>query len=126
MARSREKVTVFPQPIGLAATFNPEALHKAAGMIADEGRAIGPSAPRCQLVRFRRVALEPGARRTLTFRLSTRDHAYVDAAGNVDTEPGDVTLFTGDVCPSAPERFTAGRLLRQTVTLVGEPADFDY
>lgn len=77
MARSREKVTVFPQPIGLAATFNPEALHKAAGMIADEGRAIGPSAPRCQLVRFRRVALEPGERRTLTFRLSTRDLAYV-------------------------------------------------
>ena len=77
MARSREKVTVFPQPIGLAATFNPEALHKAAGMIADEGRAIGPSAPRCQHVRFRRVALEPGERRTLTFRLSTRDLAYV-------------------------------------------------
>lgn len=77
MARSREKVTVSPQPIGLAATFNPEALHKAAGMIADEGRAIGPSAPRCQLVRFRRVALEPGERRTLTFRLSTRDLAYV-------------------------------------------------
>ena len=126
MARSREKVTVFPQPIGLAATFNPEALHKAAGMIADEGRAIGPSAPRCQLVRFRRMALEPGERRTLTFRLSTRDLAYVDAAGNVATEPGDVTLFTGDVCPSAPEHFTAGRLLRQTVTLVGEPADFDY
>ena len=70
-------MTVFPQPIGLAATFNPEALHKAAGMIADEGRAIGPSAPRCQLVRFRRVALEPGERRTLTFRLSTRDLAYV-------------------------------------------------
>ena len=77
MARSREKVTVFPQPIGLAATFNPEALHKAAGMIAGEGRAIGPSAPRCQLVRFRRMALEPGERRTLTFRLSTRDLAYV-------------------------------------------------
>lgn len=70
-------MTVSPQPIGLAATFNPEALHKAAGMIADEGRAIGPSAPRCQLVRFRRVALEPGERRTLTFRLSTRDLAYV-------------------------------------------------
>ena len=99
MARSREKVTVFPQPIGLAATFNPEALHKAAGMIADEGRAIGPSAPRCQLVRFRRVALEPGERRALTFRLSTRDLAYVDAAGNVWKSHATLTLLAKQECP---------------------------
>ena len=40
VARSAEKVTVFPQPIGLAATFNPEELQKSADMIADEGRAV--------------------------------------------------------------------------------------
>lgn len=40
VARSKERVTVFPQPIGLAATFNPEELQKAAGMISDEGRAV--------------------------------------------------------------------------------------
>lgn len=89
-------------------------------------RAIDPTAPRCQLVRFRKVALEPGERQTLTFRLSTRDLAYVDAAGNVATEPGDITLFAGGVCPSAPERFTDDHILSQTVTLVGEPVDFDY
>lgn len=40
VARSKEHVTVFPQPIGLAATFNPEELQKTAGMISDEGRAV--------------------------------------------------------------------------------------
>lgn len=40
VARSTEKVTVFPQPIGLAATFNPEELFKSAEMISDEGRAV--------------------------------------------------------------------------------------
>ena len=39
-ARSTEKVTVFPQPIGLAASFNPEELFKSAEMISDEGRAV--------------------------------------------------------------------------------------
>lgn len=38
--RSTEKVTVFPQPIGLAATFNPEELLKSAEMISDEERAV--------------------------------------------------------------------------------------
>ena len=33
-------MTVFPQAIGLAATFNPEALERMAEMIADEARAI--------------------------------------------------------------------------------------
>lgn len=40
VGRSEEKVTVFPQPIGLAATFNPDELRRAAGMIADEARAV--------------------------------------------------------------------------------------
>lgn len=40
VARSTEKVTVFPQPIGMAATFNPEELFKSAEIISDEGRAV--------------------------------------------------------------------------------------
>ena len=40
VGRSGDRVTVFPQAIGLAATFNPEALEQTAGMIADEARAI--------------------------------------------------------------------------------------
>lgn len=33
-------MTVFPQPIGIAATFNPKDWYEAAEMIADEGRAV--------------------------------------------------------------------------------------
>lgn len=40
VARSSYKATVFPQAIGMAATFNPEALKLTASMISDEARAI--------------------------------------------------------------------------------------
>lgn len=40
VARTSEKVTVFPQAIGMAATFDTDALQKAAGMISEEGRAL--------------------------------------------------------------------------------------
>ena len=35
VARSKEKVTVFPQPIGIAATFNHKDWYESAEMIAD-------------------------------------------------------------------------------------------
>lgn len=40
VARTREQVTVFPQAIGLAATFDTEGLHRAADIISSEGRAL--------------------------------------------------------------------------------------
>lgn len=40
VGRSGDKVTVFPQAIGLAATFNPAALERTAEVISDEARAI--------------------------------------------------------------------------------------
>lgn len=40
VARTPEKVTVFPQAIGMAATFDTEALHKMADMTSSEGRAL--------------------------------------------------------------------------------------
>jgi len=40
VARSGEKVTVFPQAIGLAATFSPEDIEIMGDIIATEGRAI--------------------------------------------------------------------------------------
>lgn len=40
VGRSGDKVTVFPQAIGMAATFNPEALERTATIISDEARAI--------------------------------------------------------------------------------------
>ena len=40
VARTQEKMTVFPQAIGLAATFDVEGLQKTADMISSEGRAL--------------------------------------------------------------------------------------
>lgn len=40
VARTKHKTTVFPQPIGLGATFNPAAIQRMAEMIADEARVV--------------------------------------------------------------------------------------
>lgn len=40
VGRSGDKVTVFPQAIGMAATFDPEAMLRTAEIISDEARAI--------------------------------------------------------------------------------------
>lgn len=40
VARSHEHTTVFPQPIGIAATFNPSSWKEAASMISDEARVV--------------------------------------------------------------------------------------
>lgn len=40
VARTSEKVTVFPQAIGMAATFDPEALQKMGDITSSEGRAL--------------------------------------------------------------------------------------
>lgn len=40
VARTEEKVTVFPQAIGMAATFNAEAMQRMGDMVASEGRAL--------------------------------------------------------------------------------------
>lgn len=40
VARTKEKVTVFPQAIGMAATFDAEALQQMGDMAASEGRAL--------------------------------------------------------------------------------------
>lgn len=88
-------------------------------------RSIAPEAPLCQLVRFQKVALQPGERKTVAFKLGTRDLAYVDETGGVGTEPGSLTVYVGNVCPSAPQRFTS-QILSQTLELKGEPQYFMY
>ncbi|MDM8208384.1 fibronectin type III-like domain-contianing protein [Bacteroides gallinaceum] len=88
-------------------------------------KAIAPEAPICQLVRFQKVTLQPGERKTVVFKLSTHDLAYVDDCGNTNTAPGTVTVYAGNVCPSAPERFTS-RILSSPVKLKGETKCFFY
>ena len=51
--------------------------------------------PVLELKAFRRVTLQPGETRKLTFRLEPDDLAFWDIAMNWTVEPGDFTIFAG-------------------------------
>lgn len=88
-------------------------------------RGSVPGTPLCQLVGFRRVTLVPGEKKTIEFKLKARELAYVDEAGEIRTAPGIVEIYAGGVCPTAPERFSAG-VRTSKLELTGEPLKFDY
>lgn len=88
-------------------------------------RAIAAEAPNCQLVGFQKVNLKAGETRTVTFHVAPRRLAYVEAAGGITEAPGELTFYAGNVCPSAPERFT-DKLLSRKVRLEGKPCYFLY
>lgn len=58
-------------------------------------------APRLALRGFRRVALQPGESRTVTFTLSPRDLSFVTMAGERALIPGDYRLSIGSGQPNA-------------------------
>lgn len=86
---------------------------------------IAPEAPNSQLVSFQKVMLQPGERKIVHFKLSPRNLAYVDETGGVNTMPGKIKVYIGNVCPNAPERFTSG-VLSTTMELKGKPLYFMY
>lgn len=86
---------------------------------------IAPEAPNCQLVAFQKIRLAAGETKIVTFCLSPRKLAYVEEAGGITEPCGTLTFYTGNVCPSAPERFTS-QLLSKKVELTGEPHYFLY
>ena len=86
---------------------------------------IAPEAPNCQLVAFRKVKLAAGETKIVTFYLPPRSLAYVEENGGITEPCGTLTFYAGNVCPSAPERFTS-KLLSQKVQLTGNPCYFLY
>ena len=86
---------------------------------------IAPEAPNSQLVGFQKVMLQPGERKIVHFKLSPRNLAYVDETGGVNTMPGKIKVYIGNICPNAPERFTSG-VLSTTMELKGKPLYFMY
>lgn len=86
---------------------------------------IAPEAPNSQLVGFQKVMLQPGERKIVHFKLSPRNLAYVDETGGINTMPGKIKVYIGNVCPNAPERFTSG-VLSTTMELKGKPLYFMY
>ncbi len=53
------------------------------------------SRPVKELKAFRKILLEPGASRTLSFELDQKDLSYLDAQGHVIFEPGTFEIFVG-------------------------------
>ncbi len=88
-------------------------------------KAICPATPLCSLAGFEKVELKPGEHKTVEFRLSTRDLAFVDDAGGWGTEPGDVKVYVGNVNPNSPARFQNNGFTK-TLTLKGETEYFLY
>lgn len=88
-------------------------------------KQIDPIAPNCQLAGFQKISLKPGERKVVNFRLSPRDLAYVDETGAVNTVSGIISVFIGNVCPSAPKRFKK-YVLTDIVELKGEAKCFLY
>lgn len=88
-------------------------------------KEIAPEAPNCQLVAFKKVKLDAGETQTISFMLAPRSLAYVEDAGGVTEPDGTVTFYAGNVCPSAPQRFTS-QVLSKKVQLTGNPRYFMY
>ena len=70
---------------------------------------------------FARIRLEPGEKRTVTFRLAPRQLAVFDEEGRCLVEPGAVELLAGGSQPDArSEELTGQKPLLGQVLLVGE------
>ena len=68
----------------------------------DEEAAV--ARPVLELRGFRRVALEPGERRTVSFRLAAEQFAYTGVAYRRIIEPGRIGVFVGTSSADLPLR----------------------
>ena len=83
--------------------------------IRDEAATV--ARPVLELLGFRRVTLAPGERRSVSFRLSAEQFAYVGADYRRVVEPGIVGIFVGTSAADLP--LTASlELTGRTVHLV--------
>lgn len=84
-------------------------------------RDASAAVPHHSLQGFARIRLEPGEKRTVTFRLAPRQLAVFDEEGRCLVEPGAVELLAGGSQPDArSEELTGQKPLLGQVLLVGE------
>lgn len=77
--------------------------------------------PHYGLQGFRRVSLEVGEKKTITFTLSPRQLAIFDNDGRCLVEPGTIEIFVGGSQPDAlSQRLTGQKPLSSKVSLEGE------
>jgi beta-glucosidase len=79
--------------------------------------AVPPPHPIKELRGLKRVSLEPGERKRLTFALSTDQLAFWDDAGQFVVQPGTIEVMVGSSSEHLP--------LSGTFKIVGQPANVD-
>ena len=80
--------------------------------------------PNHELQGFKRVALKPGEKKTVTFTLSPRQMAIFDKEGACLVQPGRIEIFVGGSQPdSLSQRLTGQKLLSVQVELRGETVE---
>ena len=82
--------------------------------------------PLRELRGFRRLHLQPGETRTVTFKLTPRDLSIINDEGKRILEPGDVTIYVGGCQPDERSRELGGVWLEEKITVKGEPKEIPY
>jgi beta-glucosidase len=82
-----------------------------------------PGMPFRTLQGFRRVHLNPGESREVSFSLEPRQLAFVDAEGKLVETPGDYSISIGGQQPGIGQA-KSSLVLQQKITIAGEPVTF--
>jgi len=84
------------------------------------------SVPLRQLAGFERIALNPEEKRTVTFVLTPRRLALINAAGACVLEPGKFEISVGGGQPFKDAPRGAGKVLTAEVDVTGQPRELEY
>ena len=83
-----------------------------------------PDMPFRSLQAFRRIHLNGGESRAVTFSLDPRQLAFVDAEGKLVATPGQYTISVGGRQPEM-KGLSSHEILQKQITITGEPVTFD-
>lgn len=83
-------------------------------------RESAPETPICALKGIQRVSLEPGEKKTVTFKVAPQELGYVDNQGVWAERPGTVRVFVGGRTPNAPVAQFGDNVVESQVILRGE------
>ncbi|MHB8055417.1 MAG: fibronectin type III-like domain-contianing protein, partial [Candidatus Aminicenantales bacterium] len=79
-----------------------------------------------QLSGFERISLNPGEKRTVSFTVTPRQLALIDASGTCVLEPGRFQISVGGGQPIKDDRLAAVNFLTAVVDVTGQPRELEY
>ena len=81
----------------------------------------GISNPRWQLSGFKRINLEPGEEKEVTFDILPKQMAIIDEEGRCILNPGNIDLYVGGSQPDdRSQKLTGTKVMKTTVELIGK------